>query len=109
MNIYLLRKPRAVLMTGLTALCLLFVAGGAFAQRDRDHDNDRNNDHDGHHWRAKHGRYVTDDRGADLLRQAARNGYQQGYQAGLDDRNGRRRNNWRRNTVYMSADNGYDS
>ena len=89
--------------TVLAVLCMMFLSVAAVsAQRDRDKD------HDGHHWRARHGHYVVDDRGADLLRAAVRNGYQQGFQAGLDDRNSHRRGDWRRNQLYISANFGYD-
>ncbi|MFL6374558.1 MAG: hypothetical protein ACJ73D_07840 [Pyrinomonadaceae bacterium] len=105
---------RKFIGTALAVLCMTFLAvGAASAQYDRDHDHDRDRDnrtnmHDGHHWRVKHSNYITDDRGADLLRQAVRNGYQQGYQAGSSDRSSRH-NNWRRNQTYVSANMGWEN
>lgn len=53
--------------------------------------------------------YNTDSRGADMLRQAANSGYQQGYQAGQYDRNNRRRSIWTSNNVYRTGTYGYTS
>jgi flagellar biosynthesis/type III secretory pathway protein FliH len=92
---------KKLIVTSMAIFCMTMLGVvAASAQRD--------NDHDGKHWRAKHGRYVVDDSGADVLRAAVRNGYQQGYQAGVADRPGRR-NNWRRNQMYISGDMGYTS
>jgi flagellar biosynthesis/type III secretory pathway protein FliH len=93
---------RRAIGTALAVLCMTFLSVAAASAQHHD------SDHDGHHWRAKHGRYVTDDNGAELLRAAVRNGYQQGFQAGVADRS-TRRNNWRRNQMYISADMGYQS
>jgi len=60
-------------------------------------------------YRVNYGRYRTNERGAELLREAVRRGYREGYQAGVADRDGRGRFNWRRNSVYRSADMGYES
>ena len=53
--------------------------------------------------------YNTDNRGADMLRQAANSGYQQGYQAGQYDRNNSRRSTWMSNDVYRTGTYGYQS
>jgi len=55
------------------------------------------------------GWYNTDNRGADLLRQAVRAGYQQGFAAGRADRNSRRGLNWSRSNLYRSGNFGYQS
>ena len=55
--------------------------------------------------------YNTDQRGADLLRQAVSQGYQQGFQAGRNDRNNmnRRTYSWSNSNVYRSGNMGYQS
>jgi hypothetical protein len=53
--------------------------------------------------------YNTDQRGADLLRQAVNAGYQQGFHAGRNDRNDRRRATYRNSNVYQSGTHGYQS
>ncbi|HEY8560265.1 MAG TPA: hypothetical protein VIL74_07800 [Pyrinomonadaceae bacterium] len=53
--------------------------------------------------------YQTDRRGADLLRQAVNAGYQQGFQAGQNDRRSRRALNFRNSSVYRSGNYGYQS
>ncbi len=53
--------------------------------------------------------YNTDQRGADLLRQAVNAGYQQGYEAGRNDRSGRRRSSYSTSNVYRSGNYGYES
>ena len=53
--------------------------------------------------------YNTDNRGADLLRQAVNEGYRQGFTAGRSDRNGHRRGNWSSNNVYRSGTFGYQN
>lgn len=53
--------------------------------------------------------YNTDQRGADLLRQAVNSGYQQGYQAGQSDRSGRRRSSYSNSNGYQSGNYGYES
>lgn len=53
--------------------------------------------------------YNTDRRGAELLRQAVRQGYEQGYRAGQLDRNNRRGGRWNNNSTYRSGTYGYQS
>lgn len=53
--------------------------------------------------------YNTDQRGADLLRQAVNQGYQQGFQAGRSDRDSRRNYSWSNSTVYRTGTVGYQS
>lgn len=53
--------------------------------------------------------YNTDQRGAEMLRQAVNAGYQQGYRAGQQDRNSRRRSSWNNNSVYSQGTYGYQS
>ncbi len=52
--------------------------------------------------------YETDDRGAELLRQAVNRGYQQGYRAGQADRGYRRNYNYYGSSMYRSGNYGYD-
>ena len=60
-------------------------------------------------YRVNYRGYRTNERGAELLRQAVNRGYRAGYEAGLADRDGRRRMNWRRNHMYRSGNMGYES
>ena len=53
--------------------------------------------------------YQTDNRGAELLRQAVNRGYQQGFRAGQSDRSNRRRNGYNNSSVYRSGNYGYQS
>jgi flagellar biosynthesis/type III secretory pathway protein FliH len=53
--------------------------------------------------------YQTDHRGAELLRQAVRAGYEQGFRAGKADRNSRRGGRWNNNSMYRSGTYGYQS
>jgi hypothetical protein len=53
--------------------------------------------------------YNTDQRGADLLRQAVNAGYQQGYNAGQMDRRGRRNSSWNNNSIYNQGTYGYQT
>jgi flagellar biosynthesis/type III secretory pathway protein FliH len=53
--------------------------------------------------------YNTDDRGAQLLRQAVNNGYQQGFRAGQNDASGRSRYNYNRQNMYRNGNYGYQS
>jgi len=53
--------------------------------------------------------YNTDNRGADLLRQAVNEGYRQGFAAGRANRNSRRNNSWTNNNVYRSGTYGYQN
>jgi flagellar biosynthesis/type III secretory pathway protein FliH len=58
----------------------------------------------------RNGRYYnTDQRGADLLRQAVNAGYQQGFDAGRNDRSSRRRSSWTTSNVYRQGSYGYQS
>lgn len=61
------------------------------------------------HYRMNYRGYRTDERGAELLRQAVNRGYADGYSAGQADRDGRRRLNWRRNELYRSGNTGYEN
>ena len=51
--------------------------------------------------------YETSQYGADLLRQAVRSGYQEGYRAGRADRDDRRPADYRDNFAYQDANYGY--
>ena len=53
--------------------------------------------------------YNTDQRGANLLRQAVNEGYRQGFQAGRSDRNRRVGLNWGGSNVYRSGALGWQS
>jgi hypothetical protein len=53
--------------------------------------------------------YNTDQRGAELLRQAVNSGYQQGYEAGRSDRSGRRRSSYSNSSGYQTGNYGYES
>ncbi len=53
--------------------------------------------------------YRTDSRGVEMLRQAVNRGYQQGYQAGVNDRRYRRASNYYNNSIYRSGTFGYSS
>jgi flagellar biosynthesis/type III secretory pathway protein FliH len=53
--------------------------------------------------------YQTDQRGAQLLRQAVENGYRQGYQAGANDRRYSRNSGYYGSNVYRSGTYGYQS
>ena len=53
--------------------------------------------------------YNTNERGADLLRQAVNQGYQQGFNAGRADQNGRRRGGWSNSNIYRNGSQGYQS
>ena len=60
-------------------------------------------------YRVNHARYRTDERGANLLREAVRQGYREGYREGVADREGRRRLNWRRNSIYRTGNVGWEN
>ena len=60
-------------------------------------------------YRVNYRNYRTDERGANLLREAVRRGYVAGYQAGRADREGRRRLSWQRNRMYRSGNEGYET
>lgn len=51
--------------------------------------------------------YNTDNRGADLLRQAVNEGYRQGFNAGRNDRSRRVGLNWGGSNIYRSGTYGY--
>lgn len=53
--------------------------------------------------------YNTDQRGADLLRQAVNAGYQQGFEAARNDRNRNRRGTYSNSSIYQSGTHGYQS
>jgi hypothetical protein len=53
--------------------------------------------------------YQTDNRGAELLRQAVNRGYQQGFRAGQSDRSSRRGANYGMSSIYRSGNYGYQS
>ena len=55
------------------------------------------------------GWYNTDNRGAELLRQALNEGYRQGFTAGRNDRSRRVSLNWGGSNVYRSGTYGYQS
>ena len=60
-------------------------------------------------YRVNYRNYRTNERGATLLREAVRRGYIEGYRAGQEDRDGRRRLNWRRNEMYRSGNMGWEN
>ena len=53
--------------------------------------------------------YQTNNRGAELLRQAVNQGYQQGYQAGQNDRSYRRGSNYSNSSIYRNGNYGYQN
>ena len=53
--------------------------------------------------------YNTDNRGADLLRQAVNEGYRQGFNAGRSDYGVRRRATWSNSNVYRTGTYGYQN
>jgi len=53
--------------------------------------------------------YNTDNRGAELLRQAVNEGYRQGFNAGRADRNRRVNSSWGGSSIYRSGTYGYQS
>lgn len=53
--------------------------------------------------------YTTDQRGADLLRQAVNEGYRQGFNAGRSDYQGNRRSSWSNSTQYRTGTYGYQN
>ena len=100
------------------SLALMAVVGASAQDRDR---NDRRDNRDDRYnnnrqqqndrWRVRRsGRYYTVNQNqAEILRQAVNAGYQQGYQAGRDQRQNRRRANYRSMSIYRSGDYGYQS
>ena len=96
------------------SLAFVTVVGASAQDRDRDrdrNDRDRNQQQQAERWRVRRsGRYYDVDRNqADMLRQAVRAGYEQGYQAGRDARTSRRRGNYRSMSVYREGTYGYNS
>jgi hypothetical protein len=53
--------------------------------------------------------YNTDQRGADLLRQAVNEGYRQGFNAGRSDYQGSRRSSWSNSNIYRTGTYGYQN
>lgn len=53
--------------------------------------------------------YNTDQRGADLLRQAVNEGYRQGFNAGRSDYQGNRRGSWSGSSLYRTGTFGYQN
>jgi flagellar biosynthesis/type III secretory pathway protein FliH len=53
--------------------------------------------------------YQTDNRGAELLRQAVNRGYQEGFRAGQNDRRYRRAANYGGSSIFRSGNYGYQS
>ncbi len=53
--------------------------------------------------------YNITQQGADLLRQAVNQGYQQGFQSGRTDRNGNRNVSWTNSRVYQTGTYGYQN
>lgn len=73
-------------------------------------DYNRNNANNNRYRVYRNGSYYnTDNRGAELLRQAVNSGYQRGFQAGQRDRNDRRRSTWNNNSDYRAGSYGYEN
>jgi flagellar biosynthesis/type III secretory pathway protein FliH len=53
--------------------------------------------------------YNTDQRGAELLRQAVNRGYQQGFQAGQADRRNRRNGSYNNSSIYRNGNYGWQN
>ena len=53
--------------------------------------------------------YNTDERGADMLRQAINEGYRQGFNAGRTDYGSHRRASWSNSNVYRTGTHGYQN
>ena len=53
--------------------------------------------------------YNTDNRGADILRQAINEGYRQGFTAGRSDYRSNRRSNWSNSNLYRTGTYGYQN
>lgn len=86
-------------------------------QNQRNRNNDRNNNgynnngYNNNRYRVYRngGYYQTDNRGAELLRQAVNRGYQQGVRAGQADRSNRRSGGYNNSSIYRSGNYGYES
>lgn len=53
--------------------------------------------------------YETNNRGAELLKQAVNSGYQEGYRSGRNDRNGSRASNYKNSSIYRKGNYGYQN
>jgi hypothetical protein len=53
--------------------------------------------------------YETNNRGAELLKQAVNSGYQEGYRSGRNDRTSSRASNFKNSSVYRKGNYGYQS
>jgi hypothetical protein len=98
------------------SLALVTVVGASAQNRDRndrrdnrDRDNNRQEQND--RWRVRRsGRYYNVNQNqAEILRQAVNAGYQQGYQAGRDQRQSRRRSSYNSLSVYRQGTYGYQN
>jgi hypothetical protein len=78
---------------------------------DRNYRNERNRQRNDRNYRVyRDGSYYeTDNRGAELLRQAVKSGYSQGYTQGRQDRSRGRSMNYNGNDLYSSGTYGYES
>lgn len=69
-----------------------------------------NTNRDGRYRIYRNGAYYnTNGQGVELLRQAVNEGYRQGFDAGRNDRNSRRRGDWSTSNVYRTGTTGYQS
>ncbi len=69
-----------------------------------------NTNRDGRYRVYRNGAYYnTNGRGVELLRQAVNEGYRQGFDAGRNDRNTRRRGDWSSSSVYRTGTSGYQT
>jgi len=69
-----------------------------------------NTNRDGRYRIYRNGAYYnTNGQGVELLRQAVNAGYQQGFDAGRNDRNSRRRGDWSNSSVYQTGTSGYQT
>jgi type II secretory pathway pseudopilin PulG len=69
-----------------------------------------NTNRDGRYRVYRNGAYYnTNAQGADILRQAVNEGYRQGFEAGRNDRNSRRRGDWSTSNVYRTGTSGYQT
>lgn len=79
-----------------------YYNGNANANTNRNHDKRYRVYRNGSY-------YNTDQRGADLLRHAVNEGYRQGFAAGRNDLDGRRRISYSNSNVYRSGNYGYQN
>ena len=69
-----------------------------------------NTNRDGRYRIYRNGAYYnTNGQGVELLRQAVNEGYRQGFEAGRNDRNSRRRGDWSNSNVYRTGTVGYQT